>query len=406
MPCYSLEFFTLPDTELKTHIFTADRIHDGERFLPQGSAVVFAADGTVLDVLAESPADAERLDGVLCPGFVNAHCHLELSHMQGAIPEGTGLPGFLVAVMQQRSAPDEVRTAARYKAADELRRNGVVAVGDIVNSVDTADIRAVAPLHLHDFVECMGFVPAGAGARLAAGKSVLAQLADAPALAGYHRAQSLTAHATYSVSRPLLEMVAADSARLSIHVNESAEEQEFFRASRGGFLQVFQSIGVDVGFYAGHDGTLAAQLAGLPADRDLLLVHNTHATPADLQWAAGRAGGTWFCLCPSANLYIEQRLPDLARFLPYPDRICLGTDSLASNHQLSILHEAATLRRSFPDGLDWEVLLRWACANGADALGMSGVVGRLRVGMKPGLVSIAGLDDAAAAPRASVVIAA
>lgn len=83
---------------------TASRIHDGHWFLPEGSVLEVAEDGTVLSIHDKDSAhDAEYFDGILAPGFVNTHCHLELSHMHGIIPEGTGLIPFLQAVTRQRA---------------------------------------------------------------------------------------------------------------------------------------------------------------------------------------------------------------------------------------------------------------------------------------------------------------
>src|SRR4051794_5978386 len=116
-------------------IFTASKIHNGLRFLPEGAAIEVSGNGEILNVYEEgSNADATHLDGILCPGFVNAHCHLELSHMQGIIPEKTGLIPFLEGVMKERfSFTDEQKEAARHEAFDAMLKGGVVAVGDISN---------------------------------------------------------------------------------------------------------------------------------------------------------------------------------------------------------------------------------------------------------------------------------
>ena len=69
--------------------------------------------------------------------------------------------------------------------------------------------------------------------------------------------------------------------------------------------------------------------------------------------------------------------------------ICIGTDSLASNHQLSIYSELQSINKQYP-GIGWETLLRWGTGNGARALRMADVVGSISVGMQPGLVVIMG----------------
>ena len=123
---------------------TAKRIHDGKGWLPENSAIEVAADGTVIAVLAYVPADAVHYDGILTPGFINVHCHLELSHMKGVVPEHTGLIPFLQNIPKHRNDfTDEEKSTARHEGYNELVKNGVVAVGDIANTTDTLDVRFI-----------------------------------------------------------------------------------------------------------------------------------------------------------------------------------------------------------------------------------------------------------------------
>lgn len=70
----------------------------------------------------------------------------------------------------------------------------------------------------------------------------------------------------------------------------------------------------------------------------------------------------------------------------------LGTDSLASNHQLNIWEEIKTIRQQFP-AIPLEILLQWATSNGAIALQMDHSLGSIKKGKKPGLVLIENADD-------------
>jgi aminodeoxyfutalosine deaminase len=122
----------------------------------------------------------------------------------------------------------------------------------------------------------------------------------------------------------------------------------------------------------------------------MLLVHNTFSDEKDIRWALDYNAQTWFCLCPGANVFIEGRLPDVNLFLKYADKITLGTDSLASNHQLSILEEMKIISSKFPD-VNLETLIKWATKNAADFLGFKDL-GSFEKGKRPGINLIQQVD--------------
>jgi cytosine/adenosine deaminase-related metal-dependent hydrolase len=337
-------------------------------------------------------ADHHFETGVLCPGFINAHCHLELSHMKGVIPEGTGLMVFLMQVMKLRSTPHEERDVARKEALNEMLRSGIVAVGDIANTTDTLDVRSSGQLQVHSFVEALGFLPVTAAKRFDAALQVWQTFADQQT--GATRAsQSITAHSPYSVSPDLFRLIDKHepTSLLSIHNAESNDENEFYQQGTGGVTLLLDSIGLDTSFYTPH-GNRALPTYGswLSPDHRVILVHNTVATSDDIRWATGRFRETWWCLCPGANRYIEGNLPNVPMLIEETDNICIGTDSLASNHQLSVLAELQILKAFYP-ALQWESMLRWGTLNGAKALGMDDRIGSFDPGKQPGILHIADL---------------
>ncbi|RYD53082.1 MAG: amidohydrolase [Sphingobacteriales bacterium] len=373
-------------------IFTAPQIHDGHRFLPAGSCIETDASGEVVAIhAADAGAIPDRFfdRGILCPGFVNAHCHLELSHLKGVIPEGTGLMVFLQLVMQQRTATDAARQTARQQAFDALYQAGVVAIGDIANTNDALDLRASGKMVFHTFVETSGFIPQTAGYRMDTARTVWQDYASQSETLGLHQ-QSITPHAPYSVSPELFRMIgtAPETSRLSVHSGESEDERELYRDGSGGVNGLFQSLGLDISFFEpyGQDA-LDVWPQWLPTEKPLMLVHNTTTTEAEVQAIEARFPETYWCLCPNANRYIEGRLPDVAMLRRITKDICIGTDSLASNHQLSVLGELQLLKALVPE-LTWEELLRWATWNGAQALGLEQTIGSFKAGATPGVVWI------------------
>jgi len=131
----------------------------------------------------------------------------------------------------------------------------------------------------------------------------------------------------------------------------------------------------------------------LPPENHLLLVHNTFTEKSDLgELRKNRPlENTWFALCPNSNLYIENQLPPIPLFQKEGLNICLGTDSLASNHQLSILAEMITIQQNFHE-IELTELLTWATLNGAEALGINKDFGSFETGKKPGINLITGID--------------
>jgi len=358
------------------------------------SVLITTDEGIVQAVVAgrEAGDDVEVYSGVLSPGFVNCHCHLELSHMKGVIPEGTGLVDFLSTVIRQRAeaAPPEGVAEAIAAGEQEMLDNGIMAVGDICNTADTVAQKALGRLYYHNFIETMGFVEQGAAARFAHSLAVFNAFAEAYQLP--IESNSIVPHAPYSVSGALFRLIAGFPGNhlLTIHNQESETENEWLLSGKGDFLRLYAALGLDVSFYQGTGKrSLESFLPYFYRNQSLILVHNVATGAEDVR--AARAGGPdlYFCLCPNANLYISGLLPDVELLQRQGCRIVIGTDSLASNHQLSILEELKTLQRAFP-GLPTPTLLQWATAGGAEALQAEGVLGTFAAGKQPGVVLIEG----------------
>ncbi len=366
---------------------TADDIFDGQRFLGPDRVLILEDDGTVSAIVPRSWAgeDVRKIDGWLCPGFINTHCHLELSHMKGVVPEGTGLPAFLTTVMERRQpATPDILEEAILDAAEEMRQEGIVAVGDICNTTATLSAKQQSPIYWHSFIECMGFIDKVAHQRLEQSLTVYGRFA-ADGLPC-----SLVPHAPYSVSSTLFQLLGSieNNTPLTIHNQECADEDALFQNGNGAFLEFYRHFGMDIsGFSPSGKSSLQTYLPYFPHADKLLLVHNTYTTMADIHFAQEGAASIYWCLCPNANAYIEKRLPDIPTFLRAEGRITLGTDSLASNHRLSLWSEISTIRKYYPE-IPLAALLQWATYNGAEALGISGVYGSFEKGKRPGIVQI------------------
>lgn len=182
-----------------------------------------------------------------------------------------------------------------------------------------------------------------------------------------------------------------------MHNQESADENDFFLTGRSAFRQLYDAIGLELDFYTAPKLTsLQATIPRLQNPQQLLLVHNVVTSQEDLNLLSQSPAGKhipplYFCLCPNANQYINRSVPPVELFRKNNCRIVLGTDSLASNYQLSITEEMKTLQVSHPS-IQPEELLQWATSNGAQALGISDRFGSFEQGKTPGITLIETTD--------------
>jgi cytosine/adenosine deaminase-related metal-dependent hydrolase len=151
----------------------ADKIFDGRSFIT-GSVLVVDEKAIVESIIPESEAGEgiETFKGILTPGFINCHCHLELSHMKGRIPAGTGLVDFVFKVVTERHhGADEIKEAIA-NAENEMIENGIVAVGDICNNDTTVSQKEKCRLEYYNFIEASGWLPSIAETRFERAKAI------------------------------------------------------------------------------------------------------------------------------------------------------------------------------------------------------------------------------------------
>lgn len=332
--------------------------------------------------------ELKHLKGVLMPGMVNTHCHLELSYMKGRIKKKTGLPEFILQLMAIRDEKEDTIVAAMKEADRFMFENGIQAVGDHVNTSISAKIKETSPILYHTFIEVLGMKDALAQMRIDDAREVEFGFGD--------QRTSITPHAPYSCSRTLLKKFNSsvdDENILSIHNQESDEENKFFRYKEGGFVGFYEKLGQNIdSFKAQARNSLQSILSFLPKTNPLILVHNTFTSLKDVAFVERMGREVFYCFCPKANLYIEGQIPNVYSFTHYVENISLGTDSLASNDSLSLLDELKVLHNTYSE-LKFENTIKWITINGAKALGMSDILGSLEVGKKPGLILLTGMDS-------------
>ncbi|MFN8395623.1 MAG: amidohydrolase family protein [Bacteroidia bacterium] len=375
------------------HMLASDWLFTGEELLPRRT-LVLSETGVVESILDGIAEGATYHEGLLSPAFVNAHCHLELSHLRGQIPRHTGMAGFVRALQPIRDKFSEEEKAVAIEAAlQEMHEGGIVAIGDICNGSSTLAAKHEHPEFLyHNFIELFGLNPNAAEEIFFRGLDLLRE---------FGRFTSITLHAPYSMSIALRDKLLGYAQRrewpISIHLLESREERQLFEDLEGPLLDFIRDIGAVFQAHT-YPSVIDFVTESLPHNCDVLLVHNTEMTPQELATLADGWPRARFALCPLANDYIHDRLPDARMFAAFPDRICLGTDSLAGNDRLSILAEMHSLQAAFD--IDSALLLRWGTLNGAAALGLDQSRFRVAVGSHPILIHMA--DFTGESPRISL----
>ena len=378
--------------------FSAHFIFTGNGTILEKGIIVLTDQGVVADIIdtngkLEEKAGVEFYSGVLTPGFVNAHCHLELSHLRAAFGERSGLPEFLKNVAQRRNHNDpEILVEAR-NADHELWRNGVVAVGDISNTNATFPIKLESKIAYHTFVEALGFSPD----RVEKAFGLACQCYDQAKEMGL--SASIVPHSPYAISKELFDNITSfaisENSVLSMHSQESSAEDDLYRSGDGEiFRHLTENLNIDLTtFRPSGKGALESVIGNLPIENKLLLVHNIRTAQGDIDLISKTRPlfQTWFVLCPESNLFIENLLPDIELFRKNKLQICLGTDSLSSNHKLSILDEMKTIQSHFPS-IPLIEIVSWATINGARALEMDSWAGTIEIGKRPGINLITGMD--------------
>jgi len=368
-------------------LFTGNTIIDGANRI-----VVTTKDGTIVDIIPASEAgeDIQELDGLLCPGFINAHCHLELSHLKGAIPTETGLSEFVKQIVPKRAAAQEVIEASIEAAENEMYNNGIVAVGDICNTADTIAAKTKGKIAYYNFVEIYGLDPLLATQKMNEGLLLQAQ----------YEAANLKAvvipHASYSVPAALLQILAKNygSNTISIHNQETKAENDFFEKKIGAFVEMYARVGVDFDFFTPTKTTsLQSVLPYLKDTAKSIWVHNSFTSEADIKAVQATSTDAYWCLCPSANQYIENTMPPVQLLRDQHANIVVGTDSYASNWSLNMLDELKRIHLHNSQ-IPLAEMLTWITSNGARALQMEDKLGSIEVGKKPGLTLIKNLSSA------------
>ena len=325
------------------------------------------------------------------PGLVNAHTHLELSYLRGAVPPAPRFLDWIRTLMAKRrefpDASDPRIVEAAAAGIREARAAGTALVGDISNTLVTVPLLAEAALPALVFYELLRFNEPDPAGRVQRARQQLDALPQHPDVR-----TSLAPHAPYSVAPLLFRAIRRDLDRhpfdrSTVHLGESEEEVEFIRAGTGPWRELLQGLGVWTDEWKPPAVTPVAYLADAGfLDRRVLAVHGVQFTRADLARLA--ALGATVVSCPRSNRHVGVGSPPLEAFYAAGVPVALGTDSLASVEDLNVFGELAEAHRAAP-AVPPRRLLESGTLTGARALGFEGELGSVEPGKRAALISVA-----------------
>ncbi len=365
---------------------------DGHAPISKGYVEYDENDGTIISV-GECQEGEEVVPGALVPGFVNGHCHVELSHLYKKFRKGTGMAGFIDQINELRDwAGNDVKAKLVKEWMDKMWKDGVSAMADISNDESSFAVKKAHPMYTRTFLEVFGSEPEMCEGVM---KDVTALnvIADQ---AGIDAAP--TPHSCYTMSPQLLSASAAaglERGYVSYHSQESQEEEDLLLTGTGAMYENRKRSGMSTPPVTGESSLkyFIARLAAAkpaPYDEHILLVHNVCLSQDDINAAKSVMKNVYWAVCPLSNIFIHNALPPIPLMRENGLKVIVGTDSLSSNDDLDIVKELYCLHANFPE-VPMNQLLEWACLNGAKFL-KKDELGSLAPGKKPGVVLITDID--------------
>lgn len=349
-------------------------------------------DGTISGVGACSEGE-EVLSGALVPGFVNGHCHVELSHLHKKFRKGTGMAGFIDQINELRDwAGNDVKARLVQEWMDKMWQDGVSAMADISNDESSFEVKRKHRMYTRTFLEVFGSEPEMCEGVM---RDVTALNAKADE-AGIDAAP--TPHSCYTMSPQLLSASAAaglERGFISYHSQESQEEEDLLLTGSGAMYENRKRAGMSTPPVTGESSLkyFISRLAAVrkaPYDEHILLVHNVCLSQDDIDAAKKVMNNVYWAVCPLSNIFIHDALPPIPLMAENGLKVVVGTDSLSSNDDLDMVKELYCLHENFPE-VPMTQLLEWACSNGAEFL-KKDELGSIAAGKRPGIVLIDNVD--------------
>lgn len=332
-------------------------------------------------------ADKDLGECIVMPGLVNAHTHLEFSNLAAPLGHaGISLTQWIPLVIEHRFDQPDQRLAAIQNGCAESTRFGTLAAGDISTTLPLSDTYAVLP-HVTCFLEGRGnqtdrVTGAMKEAHDFACRFAVAETGETPFVAG------LSPHAPYSVDsdlfRQLITLAVSRRMPVAMHLAESREEIQWLQTGGGAFADLLTHLGASPDKLRREKKPLD-YLAKLTEAHRALVIHGNYLETNELDFVS-RFSQLHVVYCPRTHQFFHHDTYPLLEMLKRKINVAIGTDSRASNPDLSVWRELKMIRRLFPT-LDPRQVLSLGTVNGAIALGVEDQFGSLQPGRRACVLS-------------------
>ncbi|MDY6863435.1 MAG: amidohydrolase family protein [Thermodesulfobacteriota bacterium] len=322
-------------------------------------------------------------DGMALPGLINTHVHLELGHLKDKIPKGEGVTSWVKRLQYERAMLNNEDTKRGIiEGIEKIKEDGVIAIGEVGNSFSSLQYLKNTPFRVVYFYEILGFIPDAAEEIL---DTSLNKIKHYQSL--YPEVKfNLAPHALYSTSERLIKLIFSrkEFKVTSIHIAEGKEETQFLLTGNGPWKAYLEEIGKWPPDWKFPGISPVLYFKTIFTSKRTVLVHLCNISQYEIAWLKEKENIV-ACICPRSNLYITDKLSPIDKLFKGGMKISLGTDSLASNRNLSIRLEMKEVKRHFPS-IPCEEIIRMATINGALSLGMEDELGSFEVGKRPGII--------------------
>lgn len=358
-------------------------IFDGKQFL-KNAFISIDGKGTISHISDPGEALKEKskmlfYSGIIMPGMINAHCHLELSGFKKSDEKHKGLSHFINSIITKR---EETLNNNRCEYYDKLMfDNGINCVGDISNTDISIPTKAKSHIKYHSFIELSGLDTKNIQEKLSFAEKLKNKFSE------YNLNCSIVPHSFYSVSEELFKSISKikNNSPVSIHFLESQEELDLFFYKKGKLYDLLNKIFPEFIQFIDSVEKLK-QYLNLFNPSNIILVHNTflknQIIPKNLNM--------YFCLCLKSNLFLHNQIPDKDFILENINKIIIGTDSMASNNNLDVFDELKTFANCYQI-YELEILLPMITSRAAQALNFTNF-GELKIGNVPGVILLENVD--------------
>ncbi|HOY39738.1 MAG TPA: amidohydrolase family protein [Bacteroidales bacterium] len=332
-------------------------------------------------------AEAENLsfyNGILLPGIINSHQHLELAWMKNRIAGSKGMAGFLNSVAELRkSTPEEPTISEEMRTLDRIMYSqGITAAIDVSNNAESIGVKKDSNIEYFTTVELYGLDSCRNDEIVRKGEEIVGQFRSKSLNA------SLTPHSFYLTNTELLKIISCiGNNMVSIHFFESNEEACFNVGNDNELSLFLRSFYPPFAIPENYSEIIVKTISKIIKTNKLILVHNTFIPEFLLKslMALDNTENLFFCLCPKSNRYITERLPDLNKFISHGCKLLLGTDSPASNPDFNFASELFEIQQNYPS-VSIAEMLQWCTSNPAEIFCCKGNMGSFITGTSPGIV--------------------